>query len=217
MQLWYPQATRRDGPPVKTGYVGHNENLIAGAVLHSMTGSYTAAMTALDNADRDDQGYFVMAQSWHLSVLKSGEVKQHYPLNAVCYHAGSETANSRYVGIEHEGGGAVNYSEPLTPSQLSASVQLVRWIAEQAIFVPSRGPEITRTLWEHNELYNTACPSGRIPWGEYLMTDAYGPMQSKNLDLTIVGQNIELVYVGFDKASGRDIYELRVLREEPVQ
>lgn len=148
----YPNAIVRLGPQWK---VNGGLNKCQGVVLHSMVGSYPAALGELDNPLRK--------ASWTYSVLKDGRVFWHYPDTAQTWHAGS-AFNNFCIGIEHEGG-LDPYDEPLTPEQLAASVKLVRWlsIAHQFPLVRRKG------LWEHNEVSGqpTACPSGRIPWAAY--------------------------------------------------
>lgn len=158
----YPAATWRPGPRSKTGYPGAISNTGGGVILHSMVGSYAAAMGRLDSEDR---------ASWHFSVCQDGRVFQHYDSSAVCWHAGSLQWNERLIGIEHEGGAPGNESEPLTDVQKVASAQLVAWLAQTHGFALER----QNGLWEHREVYQTACPSGRIPWAfimEGEMTDA---------------------------------------------
>jgi len=80
---------------------------------------------------------------------------------------------SNTAGIEHEGGGprwegdTGNFGEPLTPTQLTASLALVRWLGRECGFPLVR----VTTLFEHNELSATLCPSGRIPWQLYTEED----------------------------------------------
>lgn len=152
MELWYPGAIRRAGPAYKV-YAGLNA--VAGVTLHSMEGSIGGALTVLDGG---------RAASWCFSVQKNGLVQQHYPLNAATWHAGDAEWNARLVGIEHEG---VAF-DPLTAPQLKASLALVRWVARQGGWKPTRLPAASRTLWEHRETHQTQCPSGRIPWAAYL-------------------------------------------------
>ena len=149
----YPLAIWTSGPPEKAGYAGRTVNTVWGAICHSMVGAYAGALSRLMGPDR---------ASWHFSVLKNGDVFQHYDTTVVCWHAGDAAVNGGYVGIEHEGGGPGNEREPLTPEQLAASVKLVRWLSETHGFPLNR-----EHLREHNEVYATACPSGRIPWAEY--------------------------------------------------
>lgn len=153
---WYPSATPDPGPAWKQGYSFATHNLGRGVVLHSMVGTYPGARARLMGDDR---------ASWHFSVLKDGTVYQHYPVRAVCWHAGSPAANEKYIGVEHEGGAAPNYSEPLTPAQLQASIRLVLWLMEELGWPEFR---VGVQGMEHNWLYATACPSGRIPWLEYV-------------------------------------------------
>lgn len=149
---WYPDATVQAAPAWKQR---GNKNPAEAAVLHSAEGWAGGLLHELQRADR--------GAAWHFSVLQSGEVWQHYPLNAVLWHAGNTYANARYIGIEHEG----IAGQPLTDAQRAASVALVTWIASQRHWEPLRGV----TLFEHNEVSDkgTECPSGRIPWEAYMV------------------------------------------------
>lgn len=154
MNDWYPEAVRMYGPDWKQGYGSARRNSVAGAMCHSADGYEGGLWDVLLNGDT----------SWQFSVLKNGSVLQHYPLSAVCWHAGTRWHNQELVGIEHEG----IAGEPLTAAQLDSSVRLVRWIAKEAGFTPSR-EYASKTLWEHRDVYRTDCPSGRIPWDAYLI------------------------------------------------
>ena len=172
MAEWCDFATRRDGPPSKFGgYAAGNSSPKRGEVKHSMVGSYGGALSVLDNLS--------VPSSWHFSVLKDGSIVQHYPLSANCWHGndsdndGEVRANIDLIGVEHEGGGPGNESEPLTDAQLLATIQLTRWAAEQFSLTRfARFPEQwdVWTLAEHNQVGNspTACPSRRIPWDAVL-------------------------------------------------
>ena len=149
----------RPGPPSKVGYPGMAFNACRGVVCHSMVGSLMAAFGELYKLER--------RASWHYSIAKDGTIYRHYPDKAVTWHAGTARYNGIYIGIEHEGGGPGNESEPLTLPQREASVALVRSLALEHAFPLVR--EIG--LREHNELSQTACPSGRIPWEYYTVED----------------------------------------------
>lgn len=157
MVNWYPLAAVRPGPAVKKQ---SGTNTVKGVVCHSMVGYRGGAYSVLDNVVHPRE-----TVAWHFSVMQDGTVEQHYPIDAVLHHAGNAWANNNLIGIEHEGGYSPS-NEPLTPSQLKSSVLLVKWIAEQGGWVPSR----MITLYEHNEVSDkvTQCPSGRIPWEEYI-------------------------------------------------
>lgn len=146
---WCPFAIRRLGLSWK---VGSGRNRAEGAVYHSMVGGLVGAWARLDSDDR---------VSWHFSVAKDGRIYQHYPLESICWHAGSREQNERLIGIEHEGGPPDNPSEPLTEPQLQASARLSRWLMEQLSWPEFR---VGVQALEHNWIYPTACPSGRIPW-----------------------------------------------------
>ena len=113
--------------------------------------------------------------SWHYSVMQNGRVLAHYPLLANCWHAGDSDpdggvrANIDLVGVEHEGGGPGDESEPLTKEQLDSTIKLTRWMAEQFgrrefVRYPAQSEGNYWFLVEHNQVSPTACPSGRIPW-----------------------------------------------------
>lgn len=163
----YPDAIWLPGPQVKQGYAGATVNQCRGLVNHSMVGTFANAIARLNSDDR---------ASWTFSIRKDGAVYEHYEVEAVTWHAGTAAANKKYIGIEHEGGGyhangEPNFSEPLTPPQLQASVKLARWLSRTRGFPL----ELKVGLWEHNWLYPTACPSGRIPW-EFYIEESEGEM-----------------------------------------
>lgn len=145
---FYPPAVQRPGPDWK---VWPEQNSCEGAILHSLEGSSVAALNQLTGT---------VSVSWHFTMLKDGSVWQHYPLTASCWHAGGKAANTRLIGVEHEG----KAGEPLTEAQTQASVALVRWLSATCGWPMERH---TRLL-EHNEVFATACPSGRIPWSKYV-------------------------------------------------
>ena len=156
MNGWYPKAIVDQGDGYKQGYPFLTVNTGEGVILHSMVGSWPAARARLMGEDR---------VSWHFSILRDGTVYQHYPVRAVCWHAGSPVANGKYIGVEHEGGAAPDYSEPLTPAQLRASIELVLWLSKELHWPEFR---VGVQGMEHNWIYATSCPSGRIPWQEYV-------------------------------------------------
>lgn len=164
MSNWYPAALVHAGPAWKQR-PGRNPG--KGVVCHSAEGSWYGLQHEIGRADR--------GAAWHFSVLKDGLVYQHYPIDAVLWHAGDwggdsdgANGNGELVGIEHEG----KAGEPLTDAQRGASVALVKWIAAQRGWRPSRTTD--KTLWEHRELSDTGtlCPSNRIPWGHYTVAAA---------------------------------------------
>ena len=162
-QRYYPGAIQYPGP---AGKVYAEANTVDGAILHSMQGSWAGAQTVLYDENVDTSNRY-RAACWHFSILRSGEVYQHYPLDASPFHAGNGVDNRRLIGIEHEGGPPGNLSEPLTAAQTVSSVALVRWIALTAGW-----EALTRhtRLLEHNETTSTQCPSGRIDWSRYMDT-----------------------------------------------
>lgn len=196
MELWYPPAGVRPGPSWKQW---QQANSVRGVVLHSMVGPTTAALGELYKQTRK--------ASWHFSVSKDGSVLQHYPLNVSAWHCGSETWNTKLIGIEHEGGPEANPSEPLTAEQLASSVALVKWIAQQGGWKLSRSAP--QTLYEHNEVspVPTACPSKRIPWTRYTMPDKLPPNVA--IEVVVNGQRLSMAdgeYGHYDAEVNMDIY-----------
>lgn len=173
----FPGAVDMPGPANK---VWPDVNGDVGVICHSSAGTVAADLAELADVNNP--------RSWHYTVAQDGTVYEHYPLTASCWHAGSHQWNARLIGIEHEGGAEPNVSEPLTPAQLASSTRLVAWIAQQLGWQPSRQPA-TRTLYEHNEVYPTACPSGRIPW------EAYMPPADPITPSISLEQSTELQYV----------------------
>jgi N-acetyl-anhydromuramyl-L-alanine amidase AmpD len=154
----YPEAILAPGPDSKRGYPGFTVNAGKGAIAHSMVGSYSAAYQRLLGEDR---------ASWHFSITKDGKVYQHYSIRDICWHAGSQEWNTKLIGIEHEGGAAPAYSEPLTEAQRQALARLLSWLGKKLNWPEFRVSRDGQLL-EHNWVYATACPSGRIPWADIL-------------------------------------------------
>ena len=150
------------GPLVKTE---PGSRVPSGVVCHSAVGYQGGLMSVLNGTRR---------ASWHFSVLQDGTVWQHYDTLEVAWHA--QGANATCVGIEHEGG-YQPADEPLTPAQLAASVKLVRWLAQEHGF----GLVRKQTLWEHNDWWQTSCPSGRIPWDAYTEEDTVSEKEAAEL------------------------------------
>ena len=151
------------GPQDKQGYPdAPMRTSRTGMILHSAEGSLASALGVLDGPRQ---------VSWHFTVCKDGRIFQHYDLASACWHAGRKLANLAWVGVEHEGVAG----EVISGAQLQASVDLVKWVAAQEHWTPTRGL-VGRTLFEHNEVSATSCPSHRIPWPD-LMALVEGPSQ----------------------------------------
>ena len=162
-ETWLDFCARRPGPSWKVGYPGVSRRTLAqieGEVDHSMEGYRRGAYAVLDG---------IRQASWTFSVYRVGPPEQHYPLEAIPWHAGlpgdrrqdtSLIGNLTLVGMEHEG-----LREPLTESQFAWSVRISRAIRDLCPSVGARPPALRANLFEHNWLSATNCPSGRIPWG----------------------------------------------------
>ena len=192
MSLWMPGAVIVPGHPEKIGYqrLGFgSRGPKRGDVKHSAEGwaSYLKFLIKTRLA----------IKSWHFTLLLSGTIWQHYPIDAHCWHAGDTDddddvrANIELVGIEHEG----LVGTPLTAEQTQATVEITKFCAEyferSAAYArfpvqPSDG----WTLVEHTEVSNafTACPSDRIPWDDILEL------------LTVEEDDMTFIGVGHDKA-----------------
>ncbi len=149
--LWFPGAERLPGPARKTS----GESLPKqGVVLHSMEGSWASSQRVLMAHD---------GGSWHFSNLKDGKLYQHYPLQAIAWHA--RGGNTKYIGVEHEGVAG----QKLTELQIDTDVTLIRWLKEVCDWDELSRSRPDGNMVEHQEVgiesnYVTACPSRRIPW-----------------------------------------------------
>lgn len=153
--LWYPGPTDKVNPWPRIG---------KGAVLHSAEGSLGAALARLEDDALPAPGQPDLRVSWHFTVALDGTILQHYELEAQTWHA-TATGNPYYVGIEHEGSVATG---PETDAQVQSDIRLCRWIASVDGWPAFTRDGDGRTLWEHNQLFATACPSGRIRWPDIL-------------------------------------------------
>ncbi|KKL18470.1 hypothetical protein LCGC14_2475200 [marine sediment metagenome] len=154
--------------------------------------------------------------SAHFLIPKVGKPVQMVDSSDPAWHTGNYLANLHYHGFEFEGGPPGNLSEPLTPSQIAWGVDLTHWFRQihgtPLVYVRKD------TLWEHNEVRNTACPSGRIPWTKVIagleedemgMTDvektAFAALTGRVVDLeklpvprrfVIEGDGAQYLYLG---------------------
>lgn len=161
-ETWLPWCVKRPGPASKQGYPGIPSRTLAqieGEVKHSAEGSLAATFAVLDNERR--------IASWHFTLAQNGLVYQHYPLEAITWHAGlpgdrrqdtSLIGNLTLIGEEHEG----VVGEPLTHAQLASSIRLSEDV--RRLSLGANPPLLRKNLFEHNWLSATNCPSGRIPW-----------------------------------------------------
>lgn len=146
---WFPKAVREPGHPQAHGYAGEQEpGHKAGAVYHSAEGSIATMRSILASYGEP---------SWTFSNPKVGRLIQAYPVGYHTWANGSLSANVRYVSCESEGVAG----DGLTPSQVQNLIDLTCWLKRRFGWT---GLARRVELWEHNELAQTACPSGRIPW-----------------------------------------------------
>lgn len=163
-ETWLSFATRRPGPPQKVGYGSLLATPLAekeGEVKHSMEGTLAGALGVLDNLN--------INSSWPLSVPKVGPPLQHYPLEALTWHAGvkgdrrqdtSLIGNLTLIGEEHE-----DYpTNALNANQIHWSTEISKEVRRLCPLMAARPPTLRVNLWEHNWLSATSCPSGLIPW-----------------------------------------------------
>jgi hypothetical protein len=169
MQLWYPGAIRRPGPPEKVGYSHVGESgPKRGTVVHSAEGWWSGSHAVLDDLDR--------RASWHFTVGTDGMLEQHYPITFHCWHAGDVdddggvAANVDLIGIEELGMAGT----PLSVPQNRVTADVIKWSANEfalAEFGLWTDWDMQAYVWllaEHNwvsDVY-TACPSDRVVWEE---------------------------------------------------
>lgn len=170
---WFDWAERKPGPVDKV-YSTPCTN--QGVIPHSQVGYQPGAEARLFSTQRepsDPTRYTAYASaSWTGSILYSGVLRQHYPIDKACWASGARYLNINFNAFEMEGGPADNPSEPLTDAQVDTLVRVIRELSEYGGWVPVRpqGPsDLSATLYEHRENTRwgglpTACPSGRIPW-----------------------------------------------------
>jgi hypothetical protein len=170
-----PFSVWRPGPAWKV-FSWQPTNPKDGIVDHSMEGWRPGAESRLFGPDE---------ASWHFSVYQDGTIEQHYEPEATCWHAGTQ-GNLHYVGIEHEG-----KDQPLTDAQYQATLRLHRWAFAEN---PGWGaPELRKNLHEHNWLWPTSCPNGRIPWVR-LMADLEDDM-AINVHALVKKQGEDAIYL----------------------
>ena len=182
-QGWFSWARRDPGPSDK---VYTAPCLSQGVIFHSAVGYYNGWRTRLDSTARLPNGRYTdyAAASVTGWVEKDGTLIQHYPITASCWASGNAISNIAFNAFEHAGGPPGNESEPLTLGQKGADLRIVRdLMAHKKLTKVRRITELVpwsavlaSIFWlgEHNEAVTlwgggqTACPSKRIPWAEYL-------------------------------------------------
>ena len=160
---WLDIAIRRPGPAIKTSGF---RRVTTGAVYHSAVGYEAGMMAVLDNVR--------VQSSWALSNMQDGRVLQHYPIDIVTW--ASNQMNPKTAAMEHEGGHNP-HNETLTAPQIDNGVLVAQALRDRYAWskFARTGPQ--KNLWEHREIVNTACPSGRIDpiWGVLLSTEPPAP------------------------------------------
>lgn len=172
---WLSWAEKLE-PPFKK--VNPGINSVKGIFMHSAEGYATVLL------DINSPYGYNGNHSWHLSNLMDGRVFQHYPFTARCWHA--TAGNQEYIGVENEG--YAPREKSLNPAQIANARMFIAEISHWKGWTPRRpvsATDITHTLWEHNEVTRlggsgSACPSGRIPWGEILRADQEDDMANLN-------------------------------------
>lgn len=130
----------------------------SGEFWHSQQGRQDVTIAMFKNPATEVSAHFV--------IPKVGKPVQVVDSSDSAWHTGNYLANLHFHGFEFEGGPPGNLSEPLTDSQIAWGVKVTHWLRDvhgtPLIYVRRD------TLWEHNEVKNTACPSGRIPWAQVI-------------------------------------------------
>lgn len=169
-ELWFPGAERLPGPARKTSGTSWPKQ---GFVGHSAEGSWPGMRSVLMARD---------GGSWHFSNLKDGTLYEHYPVQAIAWHA--RGGNTKYAGMEFEG----KAGEPLTELQISNAVAVIRWLKRVCEWDDLSRARPDGNMVEHQEVgvesnYVTACPSRRIPWIKIMVrADKEDDMELQELD-----------------------------------
>lgn len=152
------------GVPDKT-YSAPNQGI--GIIGHSIVGEERDFEDGIPNRFLSRERYWdVMfggyrytadaAGSCMFVLRKSGLLIQMHPVTASTWTSGTAYANTHFWPVELEGGGYGDLSEPMTDEQLATMLRLA---AEWEMYT---GLDFTRERFhQHNEVYATACPSGR--------------------------------------------------------
>ena len=126
----------------------------SGEFWHSQQGRQAVAIRMFQNPATEISAHFLFP--------KVGKPVQMVDSSDPVWHTGNYLANLHFHGFEFEGGPPGNLSEPLMANQIAWGVKVTHWLrgvhGTPSVYVRRD------TLWEHNEVKNTACPSGRIPW-----------------------------------------------------
>ena len=144
----------------------------AGEFWHSMVGSLAAVKNRFLNPAEEASAHFLYPREGiPTQMVDSGDA---------AWHSGNYLANLHFHGFEFEGGAYGNLSEPLTENQIEWGIKITRWLRDV-----HNTPKVyvrRETLWEHNEVQATSCPSGRIPW-ERLIQELEGDMAFTQADI----------------------------------
>jgi len=172
--LWKPVPSF--GYPIGT----HGQlraNACRKAFLHDAQGWAHGALARFENPANKG--------SAHIIINLDGPPWQFIDFDDAAWHAGGdlpglgEFANLVSWGLEFEGGYPT--PKPITDYQVDVAIDLCRWLAFEYRF---QWQAIRRSdLWEHREVYATACPSNRIRWPEIIAGIKGGPMAADLEDL----------------------------------
>lgn len=167
---WFDWALRDPGP---VGSVNGSRNGGKGVIPHSAEGSWDSLKHLHDfhwsrATDPDPRN----RASWGATNLKDGRLVQHYSVWEQTWTSGSDYPNNNFFAFENEGGAG----EPLTDAQTANTVRICRELGSAQGWTlrrPVDAQDKTATAYEHNECRRfgsapTACPSGRVPWGEIM-------------------------------------------------
>lgn len=166
-ETWLPFAVKHPGPVNKLGYGGvkyRQLGEIEGEVKHSTEGSLQAAFGELDKLTR--------GASWHGTIDHDGTLYQHYPLEAICWHAGdagdrshdtSLLGNLTLLGWEHVDRINGVQLATLTPAAEATTIRITEFVRTHCSSVGANPPTWRVNLWKHGMLSATACDSGLTP------------------------------------------------------
>jgi N-acetyl-anhydromuramyl-L-alanine amidase AmpD len=119
-----------------------------GFVLHWMAGTLASTDRTFQNPKRQ--------ASAHFGIGANGEIHQYIEIDKIAWHAGSWDANTKYIGIEHEGGYQLSDGQLAKPSEEchQASIELITHLCKELKMIKL---EYKKNIFRHSDIKATQC------------------------------------------------------------